>query len=259
MRFKTNLSKAELDRIFQDLLKKNHRWAESLWHLVAYLIHIQFAQRGLIVTDEKKWDAATDIYIQLKTRIDCKERTKKDGTVVKPEPIKNIIKFVYFALPKRFNRWCEVCITREERDKAMLRLDVYDPVQCCHIENRKLELEIATELREDVVTREECEQKVIEWLGKAQNNMELKARRQKLRNSGWEIRDGKLEQLPLTANEMAKEISILQSTKEEHAPNEKRRQSRIDYLRGELDKLEKGEKKGQVKGKPAPSLFDFFN
>lgn len=224
----------ELRAICEHLVKKDECWVDALWELTEYLVNIEFSKRCLAVSFEKAWDATTEVFAQLKQRIDCKERINKNGTIIKPTPIENIVSYVYFALPKRFMKWCSTTMTIEERDKALVRIDTYDPETKCYSVNLQIEQQLAVERREFTISLEDTERLVLTWLGAAQNNIELKKRRQKLKAQGWEIVNGRLRQINLNFKEMARELAILESRPEELPAKEERRLKRIVYLKGEL-------------------------
>lgn len=234
MGYSPKRTKSEIAAICEHINKKDECWVDSLWHLVDYLINIQFSKRCLAVTEEKAWDATTDIFLQIKQRIDCKEKVNKDGVKTKLKPIEDIVSYVYFVLPKRFSKWCSTTMTREERDKALLRMETFNPNTQSYTTNLRVEQEMAVEMRMEKTTREEAEKMIVDWLGKATNNIELKNRKAKLKAQGWEIVEGHLVQIELTEKEMARELAILESRKEDLPQRERKRIKRINYLRRRL-------------------------
>lgn len=224
-----------IQEICDCLNNKSGDWVKALWELIEYLVCIQFSKRRLSVKQEVAWDATTSIFEQIKQRIDCVEKEYLNGRVDRPQPIKNIVDYVYFVLPKRFAKWCSTNIEQTEKEKAMVSFEYYDEESGCYEDEKYYMQEcISSIYEESKISKAEVTQKIKEWLGKAENNIELKNRRARLRGQGLEFVDGKLQVMELTDKEMARELAILESKKEELPKLEKRRQKRIKVLKDKL-------------------------
>ncbi|MDR0696870.1 MAG: hypothetical protein LBF68_04955 [Christensenellaceae bacterium] len=227
-------TKEEIALILEHLKNKDSDWVTALWELVYFLCNVEFMKKHIQTTHEKTFDASTDIFLQLKLRIDCTSRTKKDGTIVTPTPIQDIPAYVFFSLPKRFATWIEKSITADKRANEVLPLEIFCKDDDKYKMNPIVSQKAVYEIREDSISRSDMEARVLDWLAKASSPIEWRQRHAKLRAKGWNVKDGILEPLSQTEKEMSRELAILENKTEILQANENRRVNRISYLRNKL-------------------------
>lgn len=148
---------------------------EQCFCLIKYLVNGECIRRGIMLTEEAFWDISVDIYLQIKERIERKKITS-DGILVRD--IQDPVAYIYFATPKRFCAMISKKKKRDDNSKITYNIDDYSDSIAAIDDFEKIELPEQNEILTNII---------LEYLGEATTNKDLKYRRQKVRSAGYII------------------------------------------------------------------------
>lgn len=214
------LDSATLKRIIHSIRSNDEKKEESVFLLIQYLTNGAALRRSVYLSEEKFWDFTTEIYCQLKKRLDPTSPHVKEWT-----PVEDLVAYIYFAVPRWFCRACEKAKKIDDFRYA-----------CVDIEEPWVEAEC---IADDHLIADDCintEHMIKAFIGEATTNAERRKRISKVRNVGYEIVGDNVQVVKMTRSKIEKQILHLESLPIQTLPKlEERRQRAIVRFRGMLD------------------------